>query len=81
MIRAAFVVLAGLAACGPTEAEQAEACAQGAPQAEANAEQGDCKYVSNGRCFTDASVACLCEGCTAGNCAVDDIAPSVLHCD
>lgn len=78
---AALVLFAGLWACGPSEAEQAEACAKGVPEAEASRELGQCIYrSSNGRCFEDADIACVCEGCDPDQCAIGESAPAVLLC-
>ena len=76
---AALLLLAGLAACGPSDAEQADACAQGVPAADLG--PGQCQFVSNGRCFDDPALACVCEGCSSSQCSIGESAPAVLLCD
>ena len=75
---AALLLLARVWACGPSEEEQADACAKGLPEAEGR-ELRQCDYLSNGRCFADAELACVCEGCN--QCAVGESYPAVLLCD
>jgi len=81
MIRIVSLALfATLAACGPSEAEQAEACSKGVPEAETDLAAGQCKYLIQARCFDDLATACTCAGCS-NDCVVLESYPAVPACN